>query len=174
MKKSVLFLMIGAFAIIAFAFYNPMNETKVGHIDSEYVFSKIPAYQDAQDELENLSNQFRAEIEAKYKIVDSLYQAYQKEEVLLPHETKILKQNEIIDKEQEAKDLQQRYFGQGGLMDDKREELLKPIQDNVYTALEQLATTGNFDYIFDKTTGEILYAKDAKDQSDALVRQLGY
>lgn len=174
MKKTVFFSLIIVAAIIAFAFYNPMDETKVAHIDSEYVFSKIPAYQDAQDELETLSNQFRSEIEAKYKIVDSLYQAYQKEEVLLPHETKILKQNEIIEKEQEAKELQQRYFGQNGLMDEKRIELLKPIQDNVYTALEQMATDGNFDYIFDKTTGEILYSNTAKDQSDALLRQLGY
>jgi len=174
MKKSVLFLLLGAVAIITFAFYNPMGDTKIAHIDSEYVFTKIPIYQSNQEELETLSNQYRAEVEAMYQIVDSLYQAYQKEEVLLPHATKILKQNEIIEKEQEAKALQQRYFGQGGLMDEKREELLKPIQDNVYDALEQLATDGNFDYIFDKTTGEILYSKEARDQSDALLTQLGY
>ncbi len=174
MKKSLIFISFGMLAIIAFAFYNPMSDTKVGHVDTEYIFSKIPAYQDAQEELENLSNQYKAEVEAQYKVVDSLYKAYQKEEVLLPQETRVIKQNEIINKEQEAKDLQQKYFGQSGLMDQKREELLKPIQDNVYNSLKQLATDGNFDYIFDKTTGEILYSNDNNDQSDALLRQLGY
>jgi len=174
MKKSLIFISFGMLAIIAFAFYNPMSDTKVGHVDSEYIFSKIPAYQDAQEELENLSTQYKTEVEIQYKTVDSLYKAYQKEEVLLPQETRVLKQNEIIDKEQAAKDLQQKYFGQSGLMDQKREELLKPIQDNVYNGLKQLATDGNFDYIFDKTTGEILYSNDDNDQSDALLRQLGY
>ncbi len=151
-----------------------MADTNVAHIDSEYVFKKIPAYQDAQDELENLANQYKAEVEAKYKIVDSLYKIYKKEEVLLPQETKIRKQEEIIEKEKEAKNLQQKYFGQEGLMDQKREELLKPIQDNVYNALKKIAEDGNFDYIFDKTTNEILYSNDSRDQSDVVLKELGY
>jgi len=160
--------------LVLFSFYNPMSTSKVGHVDSEYIFKKIPAYSDAQAELERLANQYKAEVEAKYKVVDSLYKIYQKEEVLLPQETKVRKQNEIIAKENEAKQLQQNYFGRDGLMDQKREELLKPIQDNVYNALKDIATAGSFDYMFDKATGELLYTNPAQDQSDALLKKLGY
>ncbi len=172
MKKSALLILIAFLAVVAF--YNPMSDTKIGHIDTEYVFSKIPAYQDAQSELEDLANQYKEEITAKYKVVDSLYKIYQKEEVLLPQDTKLKKQQEIIDKENEAKQLQQKYFGKDGLMDQKREELLKPIQDNVYNSIKELAEEGDYDYIFDKITGEILYARDSRDQSDALLKKLGY
>ena len=172
MKKTALFLIIGIFVLVSF--YNPMSDSKVGHVDSEYIFQKIPAYSDAQSELEDIAALYKAEVEAEYRIVDSLYKAYQKENVLLPEETKIKKQTEIIDKENEAKALQQKYFGRDGLMDQKREELLKPIQDNVYNALKELAEAGNYDYIFDKSTGEILYTNDMLDQSDALLQNLGY
>jgi outer membrane protein len=174
MKRATFIMMLIAFVFVAFAFFSPMEETKIGHVDTEYIFKKIPAYQDAQKEIDDLANQYKAEVEAKYKLVDSLYKVYQKEEVLLPQETKIRKQNEIIQKENEAKDLQKKYFGQGGLLDQKRQELLKPIQDNVYNNLKKMAETGNFDYIFDKNTGEILYAKTTRDQSDALLKLLGY
>jgi outer membrane protein len=174
MKKSVYFIFTALLALVVFAFYNPMSDSKVGHVDTEYIFKKIPAYQDAQTELDNLANSYKAEIEAKYKEVDSLYKLYQKEEVLLPQETKLKKQNEIISKENEAKKLQKKYFGQGGLMDQKREELLKPIQDNVYNAIKEIAEEGDFDYIFDKATGEILYARPSRDQSDAVLKKLGH
>jgi len=172
MKKTTFFLLVSVFILVSF--FNPMSESKVGHIDTEYIFKKIPAYQDAQSELEKVAKQYKSEIEKKYRVVDSLYKIYQKEEVLLPQETKIKKQTEIIDKENEAKELQTKYFGQSGLMDQKREELLKPIQDNVYNSLKKLAEDGDYDYIFDKATGEILYARSSRDQSDALLKKLGY
>ncbi|MBN2891846.1 MAG: OmpH family outer membrane protein [Bacteroidales bacterium] len=170
--KNAALILIGIFVLVSF--YNPMAETKVGHVDSEYVFQKIPAYADAQAELEDLAAQYKSEVEAKYKVVDSLYSVYQKEEVLLPQETKVKKQNEIITKENEAKALQQSYFGRDGMLDQKREEVLKPIQDNVYNSLKELAEAGSYDYIFDKSTGELLYTNDARDQSDALLKKLGY
>ncbi len=171
MKKTALILLL---LFVLVSFYNPMAESKVGHIDSEYVFKKIPAYADAQAELDELAIVYKSEVEAKYRVVDSLYKIYQKEEVLLPQETKIKKQNEIIEKENEAKELQNKYFGRDGLMDQKREELLKPIQDNVYNSLKELAESGDFDYIFDKATGELLYTNELNDQSDALLKKLGY
>ena len=170
--KNVGFFLIAVIVLVSF--YNPMSDSKVGHVDSEYIFQKIPAYADAQSELEDIALVYKTEVEKKYKIVDSLYTAYQKEEVLLPQETKRKKQDEIITKENEAKELQNKYFGRDGLMDQKREELLKPIQDNVYTALKELAEAGSYDYIFDKSTGEILYTNDSRDQSDALLKKLGY
>lgn len=174
MKKSTLLIAIFALSVVALAFFNPMDETKIGHIDSDYIFKKIPAYQDAQKEIDNLAAQYKTEVEAKYAQVDSLYKVYQKEEVLLPQDMKVKKQNEIIQKENDAKDLQKKYFGDGGALDQKRQELLKPIQDNVYNTLKKMADAGNYDYIFDKNTGEILYARTTRDMSDNLLKQLGY
>ena len=167
------FLIILAFFLLV-SFYSPVSNSGIAHVDTEYILEKIPAYQDAQAELEIVAKQFRAEVDAKYKEVDSLYNEYQKEEVLLPQETKIKKQNAIIEKEQEAKELQEKYFGREGELHQKREELIKPIQDNIYEALVDIAESGNYDYIFDKVTGEILYAAENNDESDAVLKKLGY
>ena len=153
MKKNILIIL--AFFLFA-SFYSPVSNSGIAHVDTEYILEKIPAYQDAQEELDLIAKQFRAEVDTKYQEVDSLYSAYQKEEVLLPQETKIKKQNEIIDKEQEAKQLQEKYFGREGELHQKREELIKPIQDNIYEAIVDMAESGNYDYVFDKVSGEIL------------------
>ncbi len=174
MKKHIFLLTGILFLAVIFAFYSPKSTAKIGHIDTEYVFSKIPAYQDAQKQLETLADQYRSEIEAKYKEVDSLYKIYQKEEVLLSAEMKKQKEDEIVNKENEAKKLQKKYFGKDGLMDQKREELLKPIQDNVFNTIKQLAEEGGYDYIFDKNSGALLYANPSLDQSDAILKKLGY
>lgn len=174
MKNTILYLTTVVALVLLMAFLSPYEDVKIGHIDSEYVFKKIPAYQDAQKELDRIAESYRKEIESRYREIDSLYKIYQKEEVLLPKEMKIKKENEIIDKENKAKELQKKYFGKDGLLEKKRQELLKPIQDNVYNTLKKIAEAGNYDYIFDKTTGEILYARNSRDLSDNLLKQLGY
>jgi outer membrane protein len=161
------------FVVLVFTFSLSFSQ-KICHVDSEYILEKIPAYTDAEAEIEELAKGWQAEIEQMYQQVDSLYKIYQKEEVLLTEEMKIKKQDEIIDKEAEAKQLQQKYFGVEGEMYEKRQELVKPIQDNVYNALVELATEGGYDYIFDVVTGEILYASDTKDESDSVLKKLGY
>lgn len=173
MKKNIIFIAILALFVV-FAFYNPNTDAKIGHVDTEYIFSKIPKYQEAQDQLNNLAEQYKSEVESQYKIVDSLYKIYQKEEMLLSSQMKRQKEDEIVKKENEAKQLQNKYFGKDGLMDQKREELLKPIQDNVFNSIKSMAEEGGYDYIFDKNTGAILYAKPSLDQSDALLKKMGY
>lgn len=173
MKKNIIF--IGIIALLAvFAFYNPNSDAKIGHVDTEYIFSKIPKYQEAQKQLNTLAEQYKAEVESKYKEVDSLYKIYQKEEMLLSSQMKKQKEDDIVKKENEAKELQKKYFGQDGLMDKKRDELLKPIQDNVFNTIKTMAKEGGYDYIFDKSTGSLLYAKPTLDQSDALLKKMGY
>lgn len=160
--------------MVVFAFYSPKTDAKIGHVDTEYIFSKIPKYQEAQKQLNTLAEQYKAEVEQKYKVVDSLYKIYQKEEMLLSSEMKKQKEDEIVKKENEAKELQKKYFGKDGLMDKKRDELLKPIQDNVFNTIKTMAEEGGYDYIFDKSTGALLYAKPSLDQSDALLKKMGY
>jgi len=168
MKKITLLI-----ALITFILSSSFSQ-KICHVDSKYILEKIPAYVEAQAEIEELAATWQAEIEQMYQDVDALYKTYQKEEVLLTEEMKIKKQDEIIEKEKEAKALQQKYFGTEGEMYEKRQELVKPIQDNVYNALVEMAEEGAYDYIFDVVTGEILYASDKKDESDSILTKLGY
>ncbi len=162
------------FVLFVTLFVSNLSAQKICHVDSKYILSKVPAYAQAQKEIETLSQEWQAKIEAAYKEVDSLYRVYQKEEVLLTEEMKIKKQDQIIDKEAEAKKLQQKYFGSEGELYQKRQELVKPIQDNIYNALQEVAKAGGFDYVFDVKTGEILYSNSAKDESDAVLKKLGY
>ena len=167
MKRNILIIFV---FFLLVSFYSPNSNSGIAHVDTEYILEKIPAYQ----EIELLATQYREEVDAKYRALDSLYGVFQQEVVLMPKETKVKKENEILTKEQEAKALQEKYFGREGELHQKREELIKPIQDNIYAALIEIAEKGNYDYIFDKVTGEILYAAENNDESDAVLKQLGY
>ncbi len=166
------------YAVFAFffllAFVAPQGQTSVAHVDTEYILNKIPAYQDAQKQLEDLAQQYKADIDAKVKEVDSLFKVYQENEVLMTPEMKMRLKQEIMDKDKEVKSLQKKYFGPDGLLAQKREELMKPIMDNVSKAISDIARQSHIDYVFDKTTGEILYANPQNDQSDLVLRKLGY
>ena len=91
---------------------------------------------------------------------------------ILPEATKAKREDEIIAKEKEAKELQKRYFGNDGELAKKRQELIKPIQDNVYNALKSVATEAGYDYIFDKVTGDIIYASEKYDESDVVLKKI--
>ncbi len=122
MKKFVLTAAIVSFTLIgAFA-------QKYAYIDSEYLLSNIPSYVEAQAELDRLSVEWQKEIEAKFKKIDEMYKKYQQDVVVLPEETKQKRQQEIINAEKEAKELQKKRFGTDGDLYKKREELVKPIQ----------------------------------------------
>ncbi|MCQ2250181.1 MAG: OmpH family outer membrane protein [Bacteroidales bacterium] len=145
---------------------------KFVHVDTEYILGKIPAYQQAQQKLDNYSKQWQGEVEAKFKELDDMYKKYQSEVDILPDATKTKRENEIIAKEKEAKELQKKYFGNDGELSKKRQELIKPIQDNVYNALKSVATEGGYDYIFDKVSGDIIYASEKYDESDAVLKKI--
>ena len=101
-----------------------------------------------------------------------MYKKYQAEADILPEATKAKREDEIIAKEKEAKELQKRYFGNDGELAKKRQELIKPIQDNVYNALKSVATEAGYDYIFDKVTGDIIYASEKYDESDVVLKKI--
>jgi len=148
---------------------------KYAFIDSEYILSKIPEYQAAQQQLENLSVQWQKEIEAKYAEIDKLYKAYQAEQILLTEELKRKRENEIINKEKEAKELQKQRFGVDGELFKKRQELIKPIQDKIYTAVKDIAVKENLAVVFDKAGSlSMMYTNPKYDKSDAVLEALGY
>lgn len=145
---------------------------KFAHVDTEYILGKIPAYKEAQTKLDNQSKAWQTEVEKKFQAVDEMYKKYQAESDILPDETKMKREDEIIAKEKEAKELQKKYFGTNGELAKKRQELIKPIQDNVYNALKSMAVEGGYDYIFDKVTGDIIYANEKYDESDEVLNKI--
>ncbi|MCQ2252249.1 MAG: OmpH family outer membrane protein [Bacteroidales bacterium] len=165
MKRLILTAALAMFMGGAFA-------QKFAHVDTEYILGKIPAYQQAQTKLDNYSKQWQGEVEAKFKELDDMYKKYQSEVDILPEATKTKRENEIIAKEKEAKELQKKYFGNDGELSKKRQELIKPIQDNVYNALKSVATEGGYDYIFDKVSGDIIYASEKYDESDVVLKKI--
>jgi Outer membrane protein len=147
---------------------------KLAYVDSEYIMSNIPEYDDAQEELNSLSTQWQNEVKALYDKVEDMYKKYQTESVLLSEDQKHAREQEIINKEQEAKKLQMRYFGAEGQLYQKRTELVQPIQEKIYNAINELAQTNGYSFVFDLSSGtSILYANDKNDISDEVLDELG-
>ena len=146
---------------------------KFAYVDSDYILSNIPEYGDAQEELNTLSTKWQNEVKALYDKVSEMYQKYQTEMVLLSEDQKRAREQDIINKEQEAKNLQMQYFGAEGQLYQKRTELVQPIQEKIYTALTELAQVKGYTFIFDMASGtSILYASDKVDVSDDVLDQL--
>lgn len=148
---------------------------KFAFVDTQYILENIPDYQTAQNTLDELSLEWQKELEAKFAEIDKLYKSYQSESFLLSEDMKTKRQNEIIAKEKEAKELQKKYFGTEGDLYKKRQELIKPIQEKVYNAIEELAEEGAFAVIFDRAGNTtLIYASDKFDKSDEVLAKLGY
>jgi outer membrane protein len=169
MKKSIVSLLLIGF----FSF--PITAQKNAYVDTEYILGKIPAYENAQNKLDAQSETWKKEIEAKYKNVEQKYKDYQTESALLSSEMKRQREDEIIRLENEANELKEKYFGNEGELYKKRQELIKPIQDEVYNAIKEIATEGNYSFIFDKAADMSLIYTDPKyDISDDILKKLGY
>ena len=148
---------------------------KYAFVDTEYILDRIPAYGAAQDKLDEMSNEWQKEIEDMYAEVEQLYKDYQAERVLLTEEMRTQREEEIVTRETEAKDLQRKYFGREGMLFEKRQELVKPIQDEIYKAVKEIALAGNFAVIFDTSSGaNMLYTNPKYDKSDDVLEKLGY
>jgi len=147
---------------------------KFAYVDSYYILKSIPEYQNAQNEIDELSKTWQAEIEAMFTQVEQMYKAYQADAVLLPEDLKKKREDEIIKTEREAKDLQRKRFGQDGDLFKKRQELIKPIQEKIFNAIEEIATKQNYAFIFDKASGPtIMYINARYNISDEVLDQIG-
>ncbi len=171
MKKGILIIVA---TFLAFA-SQAQTAAKFGYVDTDYILGKIPEYKSAQTELDKQSIQWQKEIEGKYTEIDKLYKAYQADKVLLTEEMQKKRENEIINKEKEAKDLQKARFGVDGELYKKRVELVKPVQDKVYNAIKQAAEKKGLGFVLDKAGQvSILYANSKYDISDDVLTILGY
>lgn len=148
---------------------------KYAYVNTDYILENITEYTDAQQQLDDLSVQWQKEIEAKFAEIDKLYKAFQNEAVLLPDEMKKKREDEIVKKEKDAKDLQKKRFGTDGDLYKKRIELIKPIQEKVYTAIEEIAEAENYAVIFDKAgNATLIYSNPKYDISELVLDKLGY
>jgi outer membrane protein len=143
-------------------------------IDSKYILDNLPEYKQAQTKLDEASAVWQKEIDAKLQDVDRMYKSYQAEQVMLSDEMKKKREDEIVKKEKEAKDLQKKRFGFEGDLFKKRQELVKPVQDKVYNAVQKMASSKAYDIIYDKSADlSVFYADPKIDKSDDILRDLG-
>ncbi|MBO6189889.1 MAG: OmpH family outer membrane protein [Alloprevotella sp.] len=164
-------------SLIALAFaFNAASAQKFALIDMEYILSNIPAYERANEQLSQMSKKWQAEVEAIDNEAKNLYKTYQNEAVFLSDEQKKEREQAIVDKEKEAADLKKKYFGPEGELYKKRESLVQPVQDEVYSAIKAVAEQRNFQAIFDRSseTAGIIFASPAIDVSNEVLAKLGY
>lgn len=143
-------------------------------IDTKYILDNVPEYKEAQGKLDAVAEQWQKEIDAKFLEVDKMYKSYQAELVMLTEELKHKREEEIVSKEKEAKDLQKKRFGYEGDLFKKREELVKPIQDRIYNAVQKLAAQRMYDFVLDKAGGiTVIFADPKLDKSDDILKSIG-
>jgi outer membrane protein len=160
-----LFLLFSAIGLFAQHF---------SYVDTEYILDKMPEYKSAQKQLDNLAEEWKKEVDVKMKEVDKLYKQYQSEQLLLPGEQRKKKEDEILQKEDELNKFKEAKFGKEGELFKKRQELVKPIQDKVFDAIQKLAKDEGIDFIFDKAGAvTMLYTNAKYDRSEEILEILG-
>ncbi|HTC01686.1 MAG TPA: OmpH family outer membrane protein [Ferruginibacter sp.] len=170
MKSLKLILTICCFWLVSFS----VSAQRYAVIDSKYILEKLPEYKDAQKRLDQFSAGWQQEIERKQAILDKMNNDYNAEEVMLSDELKKKREDEIYNREKEVRDLQKKYFGFEGDLFKKRQELIKPIQDKVYIAIQKLAVDRSYDFILDKSEGiTVIFADPKLDRSDDVLKFLG-
>src|SRR6187549_7417 len=161
MKKIV--FVVSCFLLLGFV----SNAQRYAIIDSKYILEKVPAYKEAQTKLDQFSTQWQVEIEKKQADLDKMYKDYDAEQVMLSDELKKKREDELYNREKEVRDLQKKRFGFEGDLFKKRQELIKPIQDKVYVAIQKLAVERSYDFILDKSEGiTVIFADPKLDRSD--------
>jgi outer membrane protein len=149
-------------------------QQQIGHIDSEYILNQMPEYATVQQKLDQLEQQWRSEIQAKKERVEELRQEFQARELLYTDEERARKQEAIAQAQQEVEQLRERYFGPDGELYSRQKQLMRPIQERVLAAVDEVSTTRGFDYVFDKSGDFVfMFARDEYDLSDPVLRELG-
>jgi outer membrane protein len=148
---------------------------KFAYLDTQYILENLPEYKSAQQQLDRISIQWQKEIEVKFAEIDKMYTDFQAESILLTDDMKRKREEEIIDKEKEAKELQKQRFGKGGDLLKRRQDLIKPVQDKIYNAIKEIATTKNYAVVFDKSSDlTMLFTNPKYDISDNVLESMGY
>lgn len=167
-KRTVLFAAI--FSVFAFA----LQAQRIAIVDVNEVLSALPEYEQAQNEIDVVAKAWQQEIAQEYDKVKSMYNEYQAEQVLMSSEMKTKKEDEIMNKEKAVREMQKRKFGPEGELFQKRQELVQPIQEKVFEAIQSYADDRGYDIILDKSSNTgILFTSDNFDKTDDIKKRLG-
>ena len=171
-RKSILLLVV--MFLLGITTINAQQNQRIAYVDSDYILENIPEYGDAQEEINQLSKQWEKEITALFQEAQELDREYQTESVLLSEDQKRKKKEAITAKRQEAENLRMQYYGPEGELFSKRAELIQPIQEKVYNAINQIAQLKNYAFVFDKASGTtMLYCNEKNDISDDVLDEIG-
>ena len=172
MKKTLLafFLMLGLFLTGTIE----VNAQKYAVIDTRYILEKIPDYANAQKELDMIAANWQKEIDAMQSELDKMYKDYEAEQVMLSEELRKKREDQLFVKEKTLRDLQRQRFGFEGDLFKKRQQLIKPVQDKVFNAVQKLAVQRGYEFILDKSEGiTVIFADPKLDKSEDVLRELG-
>lgn len=163
--------MILAFGLMAVT----ANAQKFALVDMEYILKNIPAYERANEQLNQVSKKWQAEVDALTTEAQTLYKNYQNEIVFLSQEQKKKRQDEIMEKEKSASDLKKKYFGPEGELYKKRTALMTPIQDEIYNAVKDISELRGYNMVIDRSSDNgIIFGSPKVDISDEVLQKLGY
>lgn len=148
---------------------------KFALVDMEYILKNVPAYERANEQLNQISKKWEGEVEALLQEVETMYKKYQSEVVFLSEAQKTKTEEAIMAKEKEASDLKKKYFGNDGELFKKRQSLMAPIQDEIYNAVKDICDQRGYQLVLDRASGgSIIYASPKIDISDEVLQKLGY
>ncbi|MBO4486828.1 MAG: OmpH family outer membrane protein [Bacteroidaceae bacterium] len=169
MKKTFILLLLALGAML------PAAAQKFALVDMEYILRNIPAYERANEQLNQTSKKWQAEVEALNQQAQTLYKNYQNEVVFLSAEQKKAREDDILKKEKEASDLKKKYFSPEGELYKKRESLIGPIQDEIYNAVKAIAEQKGYQLVLDRASDNgIVFASPTADISNDVLAKLGY
>jgi outer membrane protein len=150
------------------------NAQSYAFIDSDYILKNVPEYVEAKERLDKMAERWTKEIEERYEVIKTKKSSFDREEVLLPKEEKEKRKAEIEKLEKDVIDLQTQHFGSEGDYFQKRQELVKPIQDRVFTAMKKVAKREGYSFVFDKANqSNLVYAEKEFDMSDSVLEEMG-
>ena len=167
MKKLLFFLLLSGIGLAGVA-------QKYAVIDTRYILDKMPDYKEAQKQLDDIAAGWQKDIDGKQAELDRMYKDYDAEQVMLREELKKKREDQLFNKEKELRDLQRKRFGFEGDLFKKRQELVKPIQDKVYNAIQKISVARGYDFVLDKSEGiTIIFADPKLDKSEDVLKELG-
>ena len=168
MKKILLI----ACGLLLIAFVSQAQKYAI--IDTKYILDKMPEYKSAQAKLDDIAAGWQKEIDSLQSELNKMYKDYDAEQVMLSDDLRKKREDQLFTKEKDLRDLQRNRFGFEGDLFKKRQELIKPVQDKVYNAVQKIATTRGYDFILDKSEGiTVIFADPKLDKSDDVLRELG-
>lgn len=171
--KRTLYIICALVCAIAFG-TNYAAAQKVAYIDMQYILKNLPQYETANEQLSMISKRWQKEIDALTQEAKLLETNYQTEQIFLSEDLKKKREQEIVQKQNEALELKRKYFGQNGELFKKREALLKPIQDEIYAAIQEIANDKKYDVVKDRSADPaLIYMSSKLDISDMVLQKLG-